>query len=494
MSSTSSETEVFTTPPSSPSGHSICFQQRTPIAPTFIAEEFDTATISQPRKALGICCSARDVWYSNRYWPEHKEFTALFSRAAETRNKFEPEFRKVWNSRGKRFLSTMPFVFELRMAGVRDHTSRQILLQSSIWIRTTDAAVHDLRLWKKLQKEVRKLGLDAPQYAPIYAESGLMSANDTVTVAKDKLSLEKGIKFSESITLHAHVSQQPGSESPCGRIFLISIVEKGEIVHQTVTSGHVILDYFLKRDQQRTVSWLQLLTGYNEEAELTIDSDSESDDEYDVELIENDDRDPVAIPATGQWDPKEQSLVWLSVVPHGAINFVDQVELQTTWFQQIRATRSRLSIPADFALISGPDYWQKNEFRGLRGFSKVSGVVWDHRLFTNGREVGIILNPMETTVSGILIPTQISFAVGGTTIPCTKICLDTPLSLGTSGAWVIDKTSNALCGAIIAIAAYEPFAFMVTAERLLLNITQYSKVATVVRVPMARGRWGYGGW
>ncbi|KAF4987503.1 hypothetical protein FGRMN_10334 [Fusarium graminum] len=494
MSSTSSETEVFTTPPSSPSGHSICFQQQTPVVSTFIEEEFDEATLSRPRKVLGICCSARDVWYSNRYWPEHKEFTALFSRATETKNKFEPEFRKVWHSKGKRFLSTVPFVFELRMAGVRDHTSRQILLQSSIWIRTTDAAIRDLGIWKKLQKEVRKLGLDAPQYAPIYAESGLMSANEPVTVAKDKLSLEKGIKFSEKLTLHAYVSQQPGSDSPCGRIFLVNIMEKGEIVHQTVTSGHVILDYFLDRDQQSTVSWYMHLTGYNEEAELITESDSESDDEYDVELIENDDRDPVDIPVTGRWDPKEESLVWLPVVPHGAINFIDQVELQTSWFQQIRATRNQLSIPADFALIPGPAYWQKNEFRGPRGFSKVSGVVWDHRLLTQGREVGIILNPMETTVSGILIPTQISFAVGGATIPCTKICLDTPLSLGTSGAWVVDKTSNALCGAIIAIAAYEPFAFMITAERLLLNIKQYSKVATVVRVPSARGGWGYGGY
>ncbi|KAM0344803.1 hypothetical protein ACHAPU_007179 [Fusarium lateritium] len=445
MSSTSSETEIYTTPPSSPSGHSICFQKKAAVASTFIEIEFDEATLSQPRNALGICRSARDVWYSNRYWPEHREFTALFSKADETRNKFKPEFRKIWHSKGKKFLSTMPFVFELRMAGIRDPTSRRILLQSSIWIRTTDEAIRDLGLWKKLQKEVRKLGLDAPQYAPIYAESGLMSADESVTVAKDKLRLEKGIEFPGNLTLHAHVSQQPGTDSPCGRIFLISIAEKGEIVHQSasrigglvlcdfikklaVTSGHVILNYFLERDQQSTVSWRQILTGYSDEAESTIDSDSESEDEDDIELIENDDRDPVDIPIAGRWDPKDVSFVWLPVLPHGAVNFIDQVELQRSWFQQINATRSQLSIPADFALVPGPDYWQKNEFRGPRGISTVSGVVWDSWLFTQGREVEVILSPTEMTVSGILIPTNISFDVGGVTIPCTKVCFDIPLS------------------------------------------------------------------
>ncbi|KAF5009734.1 hypothetical protein FDECE_4080 [Fusarium decemcellulare] len=300
LSGTSISTEVFTTPPSSPL-HTQLHQHQVPLGkfPTCLDVPFAESSFLLPDKVLGICCSGRDVWYSKLHWPDDPRFADLFRPAAATQRRLMPDFDSIWQTEGIRkfiegkALSTTPYMYEQRMAGVREANQAHITLRPSFWIRTTDDAIKRKTPWKRLTKLVKDLGLNSPQNVNIYVEGGLKLAHDTTRVPKAHLPLEKGTDFGDGETLYTHIPAKPPGASACGTLCLTTIIKDGVILYQKhsrigglvnhgtsrlgLTSGHVMLEHFLGHD-------LEDISKSESLPELE-DSGQESDD--DLELVEN---------------------------------------------------------------------------------------------------------------------------------------------------------------------------------------------------------------
>ncbi|KAF5625619.1 hypothetical protein F52700_8984 [Fusarium sp. NRRL 52700] len=326
MASTSSETEVYITPPTSPSQTTTCqFPGHIVVQPSFLDLEFDEGRFSLPNKARGICCSVKNVWYSKQHWPEQSQYKHLFEQASETWEKLAPEFNRIWNSVWRRSLATTPWTVELRLAGVHQPGGERVVVKPSVWIRSTDEAIRSSTVWKKLQKEVRKLGLDSAQYASIFAEGGLRSANGPASVPWDQLDLRKGIKFGYDLTLHTHVSWWAvNGPYECGEICLTTIVKYGEIVYQEVsriggvlsinasheagvTSGHTMLLYFLQNMDQSaktsiTDSKDTSSSSYTSSSNSSAEEDDGQDSSDECELVENDTDSTDPVPDLGHID------------------------------------------------------------------------------------------------------------------------------------------------------------------------------------------------
>ncbi|KAF4462229.1 hypothetical protein FALBO_10970 [Fusarium albosuccineum] len=370
---TSTSTEVFITPPSSPSQlqsqHSQFPWQR-PLP--FLDVPFVENNFLQPNKVLGICCSARNIWYSKLHWPDDPQFADLFGPATEVQKKLMPDFDSIWETEGirklieRKPLSTTPYSYERRMAGVRVVNQTHITLQPSFWIRTTDEAIKKKTPWKKLKKLVKHLGLNSLQNADIYIEGGLRLADEKASLPKDPFPLDKGISFPNGMILYTHIQEKPLGASACGIVCLTTIIKDDVVLHQKhsrigglinygssrlgVTSGHVMLEHFLgyrarkgpesaeslssgdssmiksdvevaiSRKRKRAVSDLYPKTQEEEPEE------EESDD--DLELIENgpgQNGDQEKMPSLGQVDLTGITQ-WISVMPFRTITFIGRAE------------------------------------------------------------------------------------------------------------------------------------------------------------------------
>jgi hypothetical protein len=453
MASTSSETEVYITPPTSPSQTTTCqFPGRLLVQPSFLDLEFDESRFSLPNKARGICCSAKNVWYSNYHWPEQSQYKHLFEQASETWEKLAPEFSRIWNAVWRRSLATTPWTVELRLAGVHQPDEQRVIIRPSIWIRSTDEAIRSGTVWKKLQNEIRKLGLDSAQYASIFAEGGLRSANGPASVPLEQLNLRKGIEFSYGATLHTHVTWWAVSGPyECGDVCLTTIVKNGRIVYQEasriggvlainasleagVTSGHTMLLYYLENIDKVTLGRRNDLKGTTQSS-YSSSSDSE-DDEQDIsddcELVENDTNSPDPIPDLGYID-LEKVDTWIPVNLSGIINFIKQAEVdlsRNTPYVKLTSP-STGPIPADFALVSRIEFdlflGRDDNTYNFNGQKNVSSICPDSWLTKNEQEILVLLGNGTEASAGFLQPAKVPFSIGSTTIWARKIRLTAPL-------------------------------------------------------------------
>ncbi|KAF5670769.1 NB-ARC TPR domain-containing protein [Fusarium circinatum] len=499
MASASSETEVYTTPPTSPSqlearklpGHLLGQS-------SFLDLNFDENQFSLPNKARGICCLAKNVWYSNRYWPE------------------------IWNAVWKKLLATMPWTVELRLAGARQVGKQEVTMRSTVWIRSTDEAIWSNTVWKKLQKEVRRLGLDSVHYATIFAEGGLRLANDTTSVPLERLPLSGGVQFSDRVTLYTHVAlwSTDGSYG-CGQVCLAIIIAGDKIVYQQtariggvlsvnsvymagVTSGHSMLLYFLQNSEQLSFIWQDysnVPTGSGIPAVtfkslhlpealqvLELDSDSDHDDKDSVsecELVENNHSDPGIIDDLGYLD-LELVKTWVPLRPSDTINFISQAEINLSSVPPLGKLKnpSTCPIPADFALltVTEPDFnlTPDNNVYYSDEPKHVSGICTDTWLSSSEHDILVLLGNGRKPSPGFLLPAKIPFYIGNTIVWTRKIRLTAPLGRGTSGSWVVSHHSGLLCGSIVAVFEHEPYALMVTAQALFSDIIQYSQNIVLV--------------
>ncbi|KAF5578262.1 mRNA 3 end-processing YTH1 [Fusarium pseudocircinatum] len=350
----------------------------------------------------------------------------------------------AWDPFGKTSVADASLTVELRMAGYpKDENGIKIIaLYPTIWLRTADKVVRASDPWKEIEAVVRRLRLDSPQNARIYVEGGGRISDDSVSVAKEYLTLDKGINFRSGEALYIHVLAKSERSSACGSLCLITII-KDEVVleqnisrigglvtymfpRQAVTSGHVMTRYFLKFPTRHPSS--NALTGHPTSPER------EENGRSDNELVENYDSDH---------DP-EQSLGyvnvngltdWLSVTPSDTINFIVQIAKGTAKTSEWGIDTSR-PIPADFALLSDIADWDRNNYY------------------------------FDPPAQGIQSNTSEGANTNASNIPAP----------GTSGSWVVDRTTGALCGSIIVVYDGEPFALMITAEALFSDIKAYSSM------------------
>ncbi|PNP50597.1 hypothetical protein FNYG_15946 [Fusarium nygamai] len=470
MASISSETEVYTTPPTSPSQLEACKSPGHLLGKSsFLNLNFDEDSFSLPNKARGICCSAKNVWYSNCHWPEQTQYKHLFDKAAGTWEKLAPEFSRIWNAVWKSSLATTPWAVELRLAGARQVGEQEVIMRSTVWIRSTDEAIRSNSVWKKLQKEVRRLGLDSVQYAPIFAEGGLRSANDTTSVPLERLPLSGGVQFSGRATLYTHLAlwSTDGSYG-CGQVCLATIIAGDKIVYQQtariggvlsvnsvymagVTSGHTMLLYFLQNSEQLSLIWQDdpnIPTGnsipvatseslhLSEDLHgLELDSDSDHGDEdsgNECELVENNDSDSGIIDGLGHLD-LEQVKIWIPLRLSDTINFISQAEIDLSSVPSFGklTNPSTCPIPADFALLSvaEPEFSLTLDHNVYHSDEPkhVSGICTDTWLSASEHEILVLLGNGRKPSPGFLLPTKIPFCIGNTTFWTRKIRLAAPL-------------------------------------------------------------------
>ncbi|KAF5639414.1 uncharacterized protein FTJAE_4751 [Fusarium tjaetaba] len=453
MTSTSSETDVFTTPQTSPSPIATCqLPSHVSVQPGFLDLEFDESRFSFPNKVRGICCSAKSVCYSNCHWPEQPEHKYLFDQASGTWEKLEPEFKRIWNKTWKRSRTVVLCRAELRLAGVHHPNERRIIIRPSIWIMTTDKAIGNSTVWKRLQTKVRELGLNSDQYASIFAEGGTSLANGPASVPLERLSLARGIEFSRGATLHTHATWETASiHYECGEICLTTIVKNGQIVYQEasriggllvinaslsagVTSGHTILLYFLQNPEEMGPTDeddLQSSSRGSDSESWSEDQDGpESNDE--CEIVENDINSRGPISDLGYVDLEKVSR-WVPITPSGMINFIQQAEVELL-LETPYAKLTNLStgpIPADFALVPreefGAPLGQKDNIYYFNGRKSVSNISPDSQVSANGHEILVLLGSGIEGSAGFLQPTRLPFSIGSTTIWAHKIHLTAPL-------------------------------------------------------------------
>ncbi|KAG8358805.1 hypothetical protein FVEN_g3856 [Fusarium venenatum] len=464
---------------------------------------FDGANFAQPRLCRGLCFSAANAWYSKNHFAEDNQCSNLFAMAEETRRLLMPELLHIWATAsfwdlgvlGKINLADASLAVELRMSGwpKDENGSKMIDLYPTIWLKTADKVVKAKSPWKEIAAVIKKLRLNSPQNAKIFVEGGGRLSDSNVSVAKEHLTLDRGIPFPSGEALYCHVPATPERSSACGLPCLVTIMKDETVLEQNisrigglvtymfprqaVTSGHVMTKYFLKFCARDTSS-----------DDLTDDSaiEMEDSDESECELVQNYESDHDPEESLGYIDVTE-STDWLSVVPEDNINFIIQLSKDTAQTSVWKINTSR-PIPTDFALLSGIANWKPDNYyvdppaqgassdTSARGKKKcVSGYHNDESL--GAREVLILVNQEFESLVGSLQTARIPLIIGSTTLWTRKIRLQGPLAPGTSGSWVVDRVSGALCGSIIMVYDGEPYALMITAQALLSDIKTYSNMA-----------------
>ncbi|KAF9779068.1 hypothetical protein IL306_002754 [Fusarium sp. DS 682] len=386
----------------------------------------------------------------------------LFAKAQETERLLKPGLEDIWASSfiwgffKKITVADATLHIELRMAGCPRDADKEIDLYPSVWLRTADEVIEARNPWKKIKDLVRRLRLDSPQYANIYAEGGGRLSDDSVSVAKENLTLDKGIVFPTGKVLYTHVQTKQSSNSACGLLCLSTIVKDDTILEQSlsrvgglitymsprqaVTSGHVMLQHFLKSyTRSRHSTDYNQETGANDSKDLHSDSTEETDtDDDDIELVQNHQRwnehqNPGQ--ALGNVDVARFTN-WISVMPSDTINFIIQVAVDATQSSSWKVDSSR-PIPADFALISGIEDWQHDNYyinpssegqqygSSYREKRWVSGLNNDD--FSEPKDVLILVDQESESLVASLQPAKIPLIIGSATFWTRKIRLHAPL-------------------------------------------------------------------
>lgn len=145
----------------------------------------------------------------------------------------------AWDPFGKTSVADASLTVELRMAGYpKDENGvKTIALYPTIWLRTADKVVRASDPWKEIEAIVKRLRLDSPQNAKIYVEGGGGGriSDDSVSVAREYLTLDKGITFRSGETLYIHVLAKPEGSSACGLLCLITIIKDEAVLEQNIS-------------------------------------------------------------------------------------------------------------------------------------------------------------------------------------------------------------------------------------------------------------------
>ncbi|KLU84551.1 hypothetical protein MAPG_03592 [Magnaporthiopsis poae ATCC 64411] len=160
----------------------------------------------------------------------------------------------------------------------------------------------------------------------------------------------------------------------------------------------------------------------------------------------------------GDWDPVQNiySLNWLG----------GGWETVTAFRPPFPPSRSEMLAPSsDFALLELATDFANTFSMGTGPAKCVDGLLLEGDIHKG--DLHVILGPGEV-VSGALLSERPSLFLRGRLFPTRKIQLEQPLNLGVSGCWVVQ--GDRLCDMIALIYEDEPFAYMITAEKLISDI------------------------
>ncbi|KAH7020237.1 hypothetical protein EDB80DRAFT_702654 [Ilyonectria destructans] len=385
--------------------------------------------------------------------------------------------------------------FELRMSGRAPRDARCITLVPSVWIlcgsrwacKDVKAAMNDIT-WLKLPLEVHE---GSPELA---------SVEETMDV--NILDLTNGIQLAEDITLYINIEIPSHDATTASGLLCCSTIRAGDTyLHHIgriggaisingtaaqygVTTAHGMLNnlpvpnQFVIQPCKSTLS--ESPPSEVSDSDITI-SESEVDDEDDEETSsDNDsdmeDQDVMSLDYAGFRDPLLVS-EWCSVSTGTSLNFLGasfQSDYGGTRYYQPDQSPSRgaskdidhallpLKTAAGFAMPSS--YTIKSPTPTKRG-QVITGFKRDADLVQGPVTIELGVQPK---LKGELLPGSTCLAVHGQVFSLRKVKFASRLASGTSGSWVVRKSF--LCGMIMAVSRTEPYALMMTAERLFRNI------------------------
>ncbi|KAL8375740.1 hypothetical protein RB595_007046 [Gaeumannomyces hyphopodioides] len=317
----------------------------------------------------------------------------------------------------------------------------------------------------------------------------------------------QGFALSEDLNLHLSVERPNTPEdtqpSGCGLLCAVTIARGDRIVHNGfsriggilsirdasgavtlvgVTSGHALLDEFLTTDMEspdsrsnRLARSVRKLFRRRGRCRATESSGRDSKAPSVGESSTSSSWTRVSLSRTSSTQPSTGSVAteriqrqqWDSVQGIYSMNW-----LGGGW-ETVKPLRPPSPVPqpdmaapsADFALLELP-----HDF--CNTFSKGAGTATHVKEFLlegdmREGELHIVLGPGEV-VPGVLLSERPSIFLRGRLFPTRKIQLERSLNLGVSGSWVVQ--GDRLCGMIAMIYEDEPFAYMITAEKLMSDI------------------------
>ncbi|KAH6987098.1 hypothetical protein EDB80DRAFT_731349 [Ilyonectria destructans] len=369
---------------------------------------------------------------------------------------------------------------ELRLSGRAATGSNGVNLSLAVWILCGSGWCRD-----KVKKKLRELSLFQSCHWQIEVQEGASvygAIQDSVPL--QNLDLGHPIRLREDTELYLHVETPEDNESACGRLVCSTIMTQGVVAEQrlsrlggriniaddrlVVTTAHGMLEHLMAVPQSSSST-----------SESSGSSNSDEFEESDTE-----DEDCTADSGDGQQDgtetcePHRDRLgyknpehvsSWTPARLGGPVNFLgmgtDALGSDT------RGSWSHLAVAdTDFALLEAPELNTAKNTYAMHS-NQDSSPTWVRHFPHNE---GMMSGPVKVLVdddqpeNGFILPQSSSISVQGITVETQKVELREPLARGTSGSWVV--RGETLCGMIIAIYDHEPFAQLITAEKLCMDI------------------------
>ncbi|KAI0437248.1 hypothetical protein F4803DRAFT_539559 [Xylaria telfairii] len=434
----------------------------------------------------------------------------MFKTAKATLDRLQPDLQPIMGSLGRKFAragssSHMNLVTaELRMAGEIEEGSTKITLQPSVWIICGEKST-----CKAVRRRLDQLAwLSSAHYSPIYVRHGLRLACAELDLGLSGLDLNHGTPFWIDTPngrlqrkVHVHVERSEMLPSH-GALCCITITQGDDpdVLHQrlcriggyiivdlptgpqlaAITTGHGLLEYWIQQQPgdicfEDETQLKELNTASTtEETEIMATEDTGSEDETHLEESDTKTKDrfmSTEINLVEKWESA-------TLFP-GNINFVSQASPAGEGSFEVRANH----IDTDFLLLSVESRTVPSSAPTMtKAKGKARATDNSHVLdasMSSAKISGMIMKSGAPQAVEI-IPDVLPFFINGVMFQTKKVKLSEPTCPGLSGSWVFHN--HALCGIIIAIYDGEPFALMLTAEKLFSDIEKFSSGISGVRV------------
>ncbi|KAM0413588.1 hypothetical protein ACHAPT_013634 [Fusarium lateritium] len=391
---------------------------------------------------------------------------------------------------------------ELLLTGYAAGSS--IPLSPKIWFRCGSQ-----QTLKIAEKEVAGLGWTADRGLGDKIEVGLRSAimvaDQSVPIPR-LLTLQQGFSLPRGYAVFLN-SQRPGeAASACGLLCSIAVKHGEALKYHSicriggifsikngsgatkavgVTAAHGLLDYSLRAEVRshpfknskastlaRKRPLLRTLRGRGISAVMGLSRCNTSTS--DIPII------PTTTAVIGKINSHDADLVeWEPIRSIHAANWLGDGWEAAVEFPFLVPEPEGLTPDADFALLELPSEVSNTYNTDPTTTKHVTRLLMENDMSSGPVDIIIAKNHV---VQATLLSARPSLYLRGTRFPTRKIQLDKPLATGTSGCWVVQN--DGLCGMVVASYEAEPFAHIITAQKLVNDIrkTQSTKALAVPEI------------
>ncbi|TGJ86457.1 hypothetical protein E0Z10_g2284 [Xylaria hypoxylon] len=381
--------------------------------------------------------------------------------------------------------------------------------------KTRDRLIPDLKTTlfndtysiQRIKKRLAELvWLESHEYAPVHVYlEPIVAAHSDSALGDDLYDYRAGVSLGGGFELHVDIARISESDSLCGcpcrsRITLHSKVVNesfcriggalriNDSVDALITTAHGILSYFLSEI-------LPLLEETNV-TENQLHTSDESSDESDMEDSFPEEKRGDIDPDSSRTDTlgymdMSQLLHWEPLKPFDTITYIaqaKQTDMDMMWnllfrnfdadyalFRQSELSRLSWSLPPNNLYTSDP---KDPDVESVRGIS-LEDPQYDLPVEF---ETGYILLGAQEVIPVQLFLDEVEISIHGAKFKTLKLRAPKVLARGTSGSWVV--RGEKLCGVIIALYQFEPYALMLPATAVSRDLIQLGASIETVSLPL----------